>query len=168
MTPSSPKGEGSNPRTWPVKSATSFGGVVVRDGREGPEVALIRPKGTKKVVWALPKGAKEPDETGEEAAVREVREETGLGAEIVHPLEPITYWYVWPPEQVRYRKTVRFFLMQYTGGDPTPDPIEIEEVRFFPLDEAARKVSYTSERTLLKQAVALVRDRMRDEPSSHA
>ena len=153
MTPSSPKGETSNPRSWPVKSATSYGGVVVREGSDGPEVALIRPKGTKKVVWALPKGAKDADEDGLTAAVREVREETGLDAEIVEAFEPITYWYAWAPEQVRYRKTVRFYLMRYTGGEPTPDPVEVEEVRFFPLDEAPRKASYSSERTVLKQAV---------------
>jgi 8-oxo-dGTP diphosphatase len=163
MTPSSPKGETHNPRNWPVKSATSYGGVVVRDGSDGLEVALIRPKGAKKIVWALPKGAKEPGEDGADAALREVFEETGLGAEVVEALEPITYWYVWPPEQVRYRKTVRFYLMRYTGGEPAPDPVEVEEVAFFPLSEAPRKASYTSERNVLKQAADLAHARLRPD-----
>ena len=164
MTPSSPKGEGTNPSNWPVKSATSYGGVVLREGPDGLEVALIRPKGAKKVVWALPKGAKDAGEDPAAAAVREVREETGIEAEIVEPIEPITYWYVWAPEQVRYRKTVHFFLMREVGGKLAPDPIEVEEVRYFPLVDAAKKASYTSERKILKRAAELARVSRRDRP----
>jgi ADP-ribose pyrophosphatase YjhB (NUDIX family) len=147
----------SDPRTWPVKRATSYGGVVVRDGPDGPEVALIRPASTDdRQVWALPKGTPEPGEDGEETALREVREETGLDAEIVQPLDAITYWFVWAPEQVRYRKTVHFFLMRHTAGEPTPDAVEVAEVRFVPLATAALKASYTSERKVLKAAAKLV------------
>jgi ADP-ribose pyrophosphatase YjhB (NUDIX family) len=150
-------GGGADPRSWPVKHATSYGGVVFRDGDDGPEVALIRPmgaepKGSQKVVWALPKGMKEEGEDAETAALREVREETGLEAEIVGSLEPITYWFVWAPEQVRYRKTVHFFLMRMTGGDPSPDAFEVAEVRFFPIAVAAKRAKYASEKKVLELA----------------
>ncbi len=157
MTPSPPKGAGTDPRSWPVKAATSYGGIVLRPGSGGLEVALIRPRREGKVVWALPKGAKDADEDPGAAALREVREETGLDAEVIGPLEPITYWFTWPAEQVRYRKTVHFFLMRYTAGEPTPDNFEVDEVRFFPLDEAARKASYPSERKVLQRAAELAR-----------
>lgn len=153
---------GADPKTWPVKNATSFGGVVVRDGDGGPEVVLIRPQSTDdKQVWALPKGAKEPHETPEEAAVREVREETGLEAEVTSRVDTITYWFAWAPERVRYKKSVQFFLMDLVGGDVRPDAVEVAEVRFVPLEHAHKEASYTSERKVLKAAADLVRARQR-------
>ena len=143
---------GDNPRSWPVKHATSYGGVVYRESDSGFEVALIRPKGADKVVWALPKGLKEADEDAETAAVREVQEETGLDAEIVSALEPITYWFAWAAEKVRYRKTVHFFLMRATGGEPTADDFEVAEVRFFPITQASKRASYASEKKVLESA----------------
>ena len=111
-----------------------------------------------KETWALPKGGREDDETAEDAAVREVREETGIEAEIVEPLEDITYWFVWPPEQVRYRKTVHLYLMRALGGDVSLHDNEVEEVRFVPLEEAERMVSYRTDRNVLRTALDHVRD----------
>ena len=151
-------GAASDQKTWPVRNATSYGGVVVRDAPGGAEVALIRPASADdKQVWALPKGAKEPDESGEQAAVREVREETGLVADVVERIDTITYWFAWAPERVRYKKSVHFFLMRLVGGDVRPDPVEVAEVRFVPLDRAHKEASYTSERKILKAAAELVR-----------
>jgi 8-oxo-dGTP pyrophosphatase MutT (NUDIX family) len=139
----------SDPRGWPVERATSYGGVLVRAEDGEPEVALIRPRG--KDVWALPKGASEPGEEPEQAALREVAEETGMGAEIVEALDPITYWFTWTPERVRYRKTVHFFLMRATDARGGHDD-EVDEVRFFPLAEAVQRASYASERKVIEQA----------------
>jgi ADP-ribose pyrophosphatase YjhB (NUDIX family) len=167
--PGAPTG-GSDPKTWPVKIATSYGGVVVREGSDGLEVALIRPQSAnhdtaKKQVWALPKGAKEEGETPEDAAVREVREETGLGAEVIGHIDGITYWFAWAPEQVRYKKTVHFFLMRHTSGEPTPDAVEVAEVRFVPLATAHTDASYASEKKVLKTAAELARGAFaRDDP----
>src|SRR5581483_1340510 len=145
-------------RAWPVKRTESFGGVVVRAADGSPEVALIRVRNLKgKDVWALPKGGAEPGETGEAAALREVREETGLEAEIVEPLDSVTYWFLWPPEQVRYKKTVHLYLMRATGGDTGDHDDEVEEVRFVQLDDAARMATYRTDKQILKRAADAAR-----------
>ncbi len=154
---------GSDPKTWPVRNATSYGGVVVREGDDGLEVALIRPQSADdKQVWALPKGAKEDTESPEDAAVREVREETGLSAEVIGRIDGITYWFAWAPERVRYKKTVHFFLMRHTSGEPTPDAVEVAEVRFVPLDGAHKQASYASEKKILKTAAEIARGALAD------
>ena len=120
------------------------------------EVALIRTRSLRgKDVWALPKGGREEGENAEAAALREVREETGLDAEIVAPLEDVTYWFIWPPEQVRYRKTVHLYLMRATGGDTNDHDDEVEEVRFLPASQAIRRLSYKTDRNVLQRAAEL-------------
>jgi len=149
---------GANSRAWPVKRTESFGGVVVRDNDGRAEVALIRVRNLKgKDVWALPKGGADADESGEDAALREVREETGLHAEIVEALDSITYWFLWPPEQVRYKKTVHLYLMRATGGDIGDHDDEVEEVRFVPLDDAVRLATYRTDKQVLKRAADMAR-----------
>jgi len=143
-------------RNWPVRNVTSFGGVVVRDGSDGLQVALIRPMSTDlRQVWALPKGGAESDEGAEDSALREVREETAIEAEVVSRIDPITYWFAWAPDKVRYRKTVHYFLMRYVSGEATPDGVEVAEVRFFSFQDALKQASYPSERTVIKAAIDL-------------
>ncbi|MEX0874940.1 MAG: NUDIX domain-containing protein [Actinomycetota bacterium] len=130
--------------------------MVFRPGASELEVALIRVRSLRdKTVWALPKGGREEGEDAEAAALREVREETGLEAEIVGHLDDITYWFVWPPEQVRYRKTVHIYLMHATSGDIADHDDEVEEVRFVPMSEAQRLVTYKTDRRVLQRAAEL-------------
>jgi 8-oxo-dGTP diphosphatase len=151
-------GSGTDSRKWPVKFTESYGGVVLREQKGSHEVALIRVRNLKgKDVWALPKGGREPGEDGAEAAIREVREETGLDAEIIEPLDSITYWFLWPPEQVRYKKTVHLYLMRALGGDISAHDDEVEEVRFFPLDEAIRKATYRTDKQVLERVAETAR-----------
>lgn len=157
MAPRSSGASGSDSRKWPVKRTESYGGVVVRDNDGTSEVALIRVRNLRgKDVWALPKGAREADEDGEAAALREVREETGLEAEIVEPLESITYWFMWPPEQVRYKKTVHLYLMRARGGDISDHDDEVEEVRFVDVRDAARLATYSTDKQVLKRVAERV------------
>ncbi|HEY63594.1 MAG TPA: NUDIX hydrolase [Caldilineae bacterium] len=130
----------------------SAGGVVCRRGVGGQlEVVLIATQGGER--WSLPKGLVEKGESLEETALREVREETGLEAEIVERLEPIEYWYWWEEDgrKVRYHKKVYYFLMCWRGGDTAEHDFEVEEARWFPIDEAIQRASYRSERQILQQ-----------------
>jgi 8-oxo-dGTP pyrophosphatase MutT (NUDIX family) len=106
------------------------------------------------LAWGLPKGLVEEGEGPEQAAVREVLEETGLLAKILEPLGDISYWYVWDNERIR--KKVTFFLMEATGGDLSAHDHEMEDVRWFPLEEARRKASYPSERDVVRRAAEAV------------
>lgn len=134
-----------------TRAEVSAGGVVYRRRRGSPEVALAARRTRRgHLVWGLPKGEVEPDETPEEAAVREVREETGLLARIVEPLGDIRYVYVWGG--VRVRKRVHFFLMRATGGRLADHDEEMEDVRWFPLDRAVRLAAYRGEREVLRRA----------------
>ncbi len=129
----------------------SAGGVVYQRRRGKVRVALAARRTRRgDLVWGLPKGEIEAGEGPEAAAVREVREETGLDARIESPLGEIRYFYVW--DGVRIRKVVHFFLMRATGGDVSLHDEEMEDVRWFPLTEAVRAAAYKGEREVLERA----------------
>jgi 8-oxo-dGTP pyrophosphatase MutT (NUDIX family) len=137
----------------PWRTEVSAGGVVYRRGEAGVEVALAARRTRRgQLAWGLPKGAIEEGERKQDAAIREVREETGLEAEIGSSLGDIRYFYVW--EGTRIRKTVHFFLMRATGGDTSHHDSEMEDVQWFPLDAAVRKAAYRGEREVLERAAA--------------
>jgi 8-oxo-dGTP pyrophosphatase MutT (NUDIX family) len=137
----------------PWRREVSAGGVVYRRGDDGVEIALASRRTRRgQLAWGLPKGGIEENEDNQQAAVREVREETGLEAEIEDDLGDIRYFYVW--EGVRVRKAVHFFLMRATGGDVSLHDHEMEEVRWFPLAAALKKAAYKGEREILERAAA--------------
>ncbi|HEX7463405.1 MAG TPA: NUDIX domain-containing protein [Actinomycetota bacterium] len=136
-----------------TRREVSAGGVVYRHQGGDTEVTLAARRTRRgELVWGLPKGGIDEGETAEEAAIREVREETGLEAEIEAPLGVIRYFYVW--EGVRVRKAVRFFLMRATGGDVAAHDHEMEDVRWFPLQTALVQAAFRGEREVLQRAAA--------------
>ena len=121
----------------------SAGGVVVRQMRGRPFVAVVRVRGD---VLALPKGHPEPGESSAEAARREVREETGLETELVEKLGDIRYWYARGGERVM--KIVSFFLFRYRAGSVENHDHEVEEALWIPLEEAPARLAYKGEREM--------------------
>jgi len=129
--------------------------VVYRRVDDGIEVVLASRRTRRgELAWGLAKGGIEEGESHEEAAVREVQEETGLTAEIEASLGETKYFYVW--EDTRIRKTVHFFLMRHTGGDPADHDDEMEEIRWFPLERAMKRAAYRGERDVIARAAELL------------
>ncbi len=134
-----------------TRSEVSAGGVVYRREDDGIDFALAARRTRKgQLAWGLAKGAIEPGESVEEAAAREVLEETGLEVAVESDLGDIRYFYVW--EGVRIRKRVHFFLMRVTGGDVSRHDAEMEEVRWFPMRTAIKRAAYRGEREVMERA----------------
>ncbi len=134
----------------------SAGGVVVRRLRGSWRMAAIRPAGKAAGLWALPKGIVGADEPPEEAAIREVAEETGVRARSLGKLGDIRYVYTWEGERVF--KVVSFYLLRYSSGrlgDVPPEHAhEVAEVRWLPLEEAPKLLAYKGEREMAEKALA--------------
>jgi 8-oxo-dGTP pyrophosphatase MutT (NUDIX family) len=140
----------------PTTKEVSAGGVVYRRTNDGIEVVLASRRTRRgQLAWGLAKGGIEIGETREQAAIREVREETGLTADIEVDLGDTKYMYVW--DDIRIRKTVHFFLMRHTGGNVDERDDEMEEIRWFPLDRAIKRAAYRGERDMLVKASELLR-----------
>jgi 8-oxo-dGTP pyrophosphatase MutT (NUDIX family) len=127
----------------------SAGGVVVRRLGGRPLVAVVRVRDD---VLALPKGHPGAGESLEEAARREVREETGVEAEPVDELGEIRYWY--GRDGRRVLKTVRFFLFRYLTGSVADHDHEVEEALWIPLEEAPERLAYDGERKIAATAAS--------------
>ena len=138
----------------PISAETSAGGIVV-DVRDGiPYAALIaRRNRAGRIEWCLPKGHLELDETPEQAAVREIEEETGIQGRILHGLGTIDYWF--SVEDRRIHKHVHHFLLTATGGSLTiendPDQ-EAIDAAWVPLDQLGGRLAFPNERRLAREA----------------
>ena len=118
------------------------GGVVVRDGPHGIEVLVVhRPKYDD---WSLPKGKRDPGETDEQCAVREVEEETGVWCALEQELLPASYL-----DRHGRPKVVRYWQMRPLGSRPFVPNDEINEAEWVPLDDAAGRLTYSGDRELL-------------------
>lgn len=136
-------------------SAISAGGVVVQRVADRIQVALVgnSVRGT----WYLPKGGLAKGETIEQAAIREVLEETGLDVDLIRPVKAIHYWF--NARGTRIHKTVHYFLMEATGGDFSRRDTENDRAAWFDLEEGLAAMSYENEADVVREATADYVDR---------
>jgi 8-oxo-dGTP pyrophosphatase MutT (NUDIX family) len=124
----------------------SAGGLVV----EGDRILLISTQAGRR--WQLPKGHIEEGETAEQAALREVREETGVSGRVVAPLSEVEYWFVEKGAR-RVHKRVDYFLLDYVSGSAADfDAAEVSGAEWFSWDQGIAKLSFDNERRVVLQA----------------
>lgn len=109
-----------------------------------------------RLLWSLPKGHVETGETFEQAAIREVAEETGIQGDIIGTLGTIDFWFV--VEGRRVHKTVHHFLLRAAGGQLSDEDVEVTEVAWVPLRKITDRLAYSDERALVDVASHLLRD----------
>jgi 8-oxo-dGTP pyrophosphatase MutT (NUDIX family) len=136
-----------------MSSDISAGGVFIR----GDETVVIVPRkrgpeGQRTL--ALPKGHPDGDETLEQAAAREVREEAGVEGELVERLGEVEYSYRRRNGRLK-DKRVTFYLFDYRSGDPADHDHEVEEAMWMPLEEARTALTFPGEREMIERALAL-------------
>ena len=142
----------TDPRPVRQLEQISAGGVVFREAGQGIEIAIVQI--VPEMRWQLPKGLIDPGETIEAAALREVREESGIEAELLAPIDTIEYWFSAERggERRRYHKFVHFFLMQFKAGDVGDHDDEVAESRWVTIDEALHLLEFKSERDVVMKA----------------
>ena len=158
--PAAPQPRNESPRSpqLPVSNEVSAGGIAIRVEDGIAYAACIgRRNRAGRLEWCLPKGHLEGGETPEEAAVREVAEETGIESEIVHSLGTIDYWFT--GDDRRVHKVVHHFLLEAKSGDITaandPDQ-EAEEARWIAVTDLSRELAFPNERKMAQAAATLL------------
>lgn len=138
---------------------TSAGGVVYRHDGEAPLFLLIRDSYRN---WGFPKGHLERGEKADVAALREVREETGLeGLALRGTIETIDWYFRFRGRLIH--KICHFYLMETSHAATCPQEAEgITECRWATYEEAAKLISYGNARDVLRQAQAIVTGAARD------
>lgn len=142
--------------TATTERQVSAGGVAFRRQEDTIEIALISVG--EKGRWQLPKGLVGHDETPEEAALREVREEAGIETELLQQINTVEYWYYGQRRgaQIRYHKFVHFYLMRFVAGDVADHDQEVNEARWVPIDQAQTLLAFAGERKVVAQAQPLI------------
>ena len=140
----------------PTVEQVSAGGVVYRITGGAIEIAIV--KISDELRWHLPKGLIDTGETNEQAALREVREESGIDGEIVGLIDTIDYWFYadYSGQRRRYHKFVHFYLMRFVGGDVGDHDHEVVESRWVTADDAIKLLYFKTERDVVTKVVAMI------------
>jgi ADP-ribose pyrophosphatase YjhB (NUDIX family) len=131
----------------------SAGGLVIDfSGTKGLLIGRYDQKDAsrERLLWSLPKGHIEEGETPQQAAIREVAEETGINSEISRELGVIDFWFMAGGKRIH--KTVHHFLFKEVGGTLTPQESEVDEARWFPLEEIVSLLAYPDEKKLIARS----------------
>ena len=131
----------------------SAGGLVIDStGTQGLLIGRIDHKDStgKRILWSLPKGHIEKGETPEQAAIREVAEETGITSSITRSLGVIDFWFMAGGQRIH--KTVHHFMFTEVSGELTPQISEVDEVSWFPLAEIVDRLAYPDEKKLIARS----------------
>jgi 8-oxo-dGTP pyrophosphatase MutT (NUDIX family) len=138
----------------------SSGGFVISKSDPNLVALMARFNRGGKLEWCIPKGHLEQDETSEQAAIREVFEETGLEAQIIQHLGEVNYQFIQDGSKIS--KTVHVYLMQQTGGelsfdkDPHKEASQLEWVQ---VSELLARLSHGNEKRIAKLAIELIEAR---------
>ena len=133
----------------------SAGGLVLDRSSTPWKAALIaRIDRRGRLIWSLPKGHVEAGETNEQAAIREVEEETGIQSSVLMLLGTIDFWFM--AEEKRIHKTVHHFILDAQGGELSDEDREVDEVAWIPIGEVEGKLAYPDERKLMARVPELL------------
>lgn len=132
-----------------MKIEFSAGGIVLK--KENGDLYILMAQHAQHRGWGFPKGHiadKYEGESKEETAIREVKEETGVDAEILEEATNESYWYKWNGED--RRKTVYYYIMKYTGGDFNERDHEMETVEWIPFGKVEKKLTYVNAKKMFR------------------
>jgi 8-oxo-dGTP pyrophosphatase MutT (NUDIX family) len=131
----------------------SAGGLVIDStGTKGLLIGRrdLKDQTRERLLWSLPKGHIEEGETPEQAAIREVQEETGIESEIARELGVIDFWFMAGGNRIH--KTVHHYLFKEVGGRLAPQITEVDDVGWFPLNEIIELLAYPDEKKLIAKS----------------
>ena len=140
-----------------TKYESSAGGVVFK--KDDDQIYILLSQHSFHHGWVFPKGLigdkdEFKNQTKEETALREVKEETGAIGEILQALSPVQYWYVFQGQKIK--KTVYYFIMKYLNGDITKHDFEMENVEWIKTNEVMEKLTYPGDKKVWEQARAII------------
>ncbi len=138
----------------------SAGGIIFKLVGQDIKVLLIKNAALRdptKAYWGFPKGHLEQDETPEVAALREVKEETGIDAEIIEKIDDEHYFFM-HPQKGKISKKVTYYMMKYLSGEEQIQEAELLELGWFTPNDAFSMLSFKNDKTLLSKAMAKLND----------
>src|SRR5579872_373575 len=146
----------------PIKRVFSAGGIVIK--REGDKPLVLITQHSGHHGWEFPKGHLEAGETSEQAAIREVEEESGVVAKVLEKVDKIEYFY-WEPlsyfentgKKEKVLKTVVYFLMEFVSQGKATTADEVENVDWFPVDKVGKRLTFDDSKKLWEK----VKDKIR-------